>query len=178
MADYLIHDSTLEDIADAIRSKTGGSALINPENMAEEIASISGGGGYVPFTLSFASKYEGQSLYDAFMLLVNAVVATIGDKPFFAWLTTGNHSYEISYAYYIPQSITQQKASGLGWFGNVNRAESNDTAVHYFASTFSGFDPINTTASVNKMATSGRTVRIYTTDVYTVIDLSGVISVT
>lgn len=37
MADYLIHDSTLEDIADAIRSKTGGSALINPEDMAEEI---------------------------------------------------------------------------------------------------------------------------------------------
>ena len=37
MSDYLIHDSTLEDIADAIRSKTGGSALINPENMAEEI---------------------------------------------------------------------------------------------------------------------------------------------
>lgn len=45
MADYLIHDSTLEDIADAIRSKTGGSALINPEDMPTEIASISGGGG-------------------------------------------------------------------------------------------------------------------------------------
>ena len=44
MADYLIHDSTLEDIADAIRSKTGGSSLIAPEDMPTEIASISGGG--------------------------------------------------------------------------------------------------------------------------------------
>ena len=43
MADYLIHDSTLEDIADAIRSKTGGSSLIDPEDMPTEIASISGG---------------------------------------------------------------------------------------------------------------------------------------
>ena len=37
MSDYLIESSTLEDIADAIRSKTGGSALINPEDMADEI---------------------------------------------------------------------------------------------------------------------------------------------
>jgi len=43
MADYLIHDSTLEDIADAIRAKTGGSSLIAPEDMPTEIASISGG---------------------------------------------------------------------------------------------------------------------------------------
>lgn len=43
MADYLIHDSTLEDIADAIRSKTGGSSLIAPEDMPTEIASISSG---------------------------------------------------------------------------------------------------------------------------------------
>ena len=43
MADYLIHDSTLEDIADAIRAKTGGSSLIEPEDMPTEIASISSG---------------------------------------------------------------------------------------------------------------------------------------
>ena len=43
MSDYLIDGSTLEDIADAIRSKTGGSSLIAPEDMPTEIASISGG---------------------------------------------------------------------------------------------------------------------------------------
>ena len=54
MADYLIHDSTLEDIADAIRNKTGGSSLIAPEDMSTEIASISGGG----------SSYEMKLLYE------------------------------------------------------------------------------------------------------------------
>ena len=43
MSDYLIHDSTLDDIADAIRAKTGGSSLIAPEDMPTEIASISSG---------------------------------------------------------------------------------------------------------------------------------------
>lgn len=58
MSDYLIHDSTLEDIADAIRSKTGGSSLIAPEDMPTEIASISGGGGSLP---SIISKIDGGS---------------------------------------------------------------------------------------------------------------------
>lgn len=44
MSDRRISTDTLTDIADAIRSKTGGSALITPQNMATEIASISSGG--------------------------------------------------------------------------------------------------------------------------------------
>ena len=43
MGDFLIHDSSLEDIADAIRSKTGGSSPISVGNMPNEIMSISGG---------------------------------------------------------------------------------------------------------------------------------------
>ena len=38
-----INESTLTAIGNAIRSKTGGSALINPENMASAIANISTG---------------------------------------------------------------------------------------------------------------------------------------
>lgn len=45
MAVRKINESTLTDIADAIRAKTGGSALINPEDMPTEIASIETGGG-------------------------------------------------------------------------------------------------------------------------------------
>lgn len=45
MSEYRIQSETLEAIGDAIREKTGGSALITPEDMADEIASISGGGG-------------------------------------------------------------------------------------------------------------------------------------
>lgn len=45
MADRRISTGTLTDIADAIRSKTGKSALITPQEMASEIESISTGGG-------------------------------------------------------------------------------------------------------------------------------------
>lgn len=44
MSEYRIQSETLEAIGDAIRSKTGGSALIAPEDMADEIASIQTGG--------------------------------------------------------------------------------------------------------------------------------------
>lgn len=62
MAVRKINESTLTDIADAIRSKTGGSSLIAPEDMPTEIASISGGGssgGLVKKTgtVSIASNY-------------------------------------------------------------------------------------------------------------------------
>ena len=61
-----INESTLTAIGNAIRSKTGGSALINPEDMASEIDSIQIGGGDVPakvltklaeFTVSESSRY-------------------------------------------------------------------------------------------------------------------------
>lgn len=45
MAKVFIQESTLTAIGDAIRNKTGKTALINPTNMPTEIASISGGGG-------------------------------------------------------------------------------------------------------------------------------------
>lgn len=179
MAWYRIAGNVLDAIANAINAKTGHTAPMTPVEMVLEIQNIpTGGGGVTPFTLSVASSYSGQNLSAAFMLIVNAVVAAIGDKPFFAWLTSGSHAYEISYLYYIPESLTQQKDSGLGWFGMLNRAESPNSPTQYFNSLFSGFDPVNTTASVNKMATNSRTVNIQTTDVFTVIDLSGVVSVT
>ena len=48
MSKYVIDSETLTDIADAIRAKTGDSASMTPLEMPDEIASISGGGGYAP----------------------------------------------------------------------------------------------------------------------------------
>jgi hypothetical protein len=45
MSEYLIQDSTLTDIADAIRAKDGSSAPILTEDMADAIAAIPSGGG-------------------------------------------------------------------------------------------------------------------------------------
>jgi hypothetical protein len=48
MSKYTLDSSTLTNIADAIRTKTGGSSQITPLEMPTEIASISGGGGVPP----------------------------------------------------------------------------------------------------------------------------------
>ena len=45
MAEYLIQDVTLINIAEAIRNKTGKTGTITPAGMATEISLISGGGG-------------------------------------------------------------------------------------------------------------------------------------
>lgn len=50
---YRILKSTLDDIADAIRAKTGGSAAMTPAQMVAAIGSISGGSGYAKKTGSF-----------------------------------------------------------------------------------------------------------------------------
>lgn len=44
MAEYLIQGETLDDIADAINAKTGGSSAMTPAQMVTAIGSISGGG--------------------------------------------------------------------------------------------------------------------------------------
>ena len=44
MAEYIIQDTTLTAIGDAIRAKTGSTELIAPENMPTEIESIQSGG--------------------------------------------------------------------------------------------------------------------------------------
>lgn len=45
MADYLIQDTTLDAIADAINAKTGGSSAMTPAQMVTEIGNIETGGG-------------------------------------------------------------------------------------------------------------------------------------
>ncbi len=45
MAQYIIEDTTLADIADAIRGKTGKSAAMTPLEMPEEITNIPTGSG-------------------------------------------------------------------------------------------------------------------------------------
>lgn len=66
MAEYLIQGETLDDIADAINAKTGGSSAMTPTQMVTAIGTISGGGGSLPTSISkidggeftFASETE------------------------------------------------------------------------------------------------------------------------
>jgi len=45
MSEFLIQSETLDEIADAINAKTGGSSAMTPAEMVTAIGSISGGGG-------------------------------------------------------------------------------------------------------------------------------------
>ena len=51
MAEYLIQDTTLDAIADAINAKTGGSSAMTPAEMVTAIGTISGGGGGLNYDL-------------------------------------------------------------------------------------------------------------------------------
>lgn len=57
MAVRKINESTLTAIGNAIRSKTGGSALINPEDMASEIDSIQTGGSSIANGIEIVDYY-------------------------------------------------------------------------------------------------------------------------
>ena len=56
MSEYLIQSETLDDIADAINAKTGGSSAITPAEMVTAIGSISGG--VVPDEWHFVGEFE------------------------------------------------------------------------------------------------------------------------
>lgn len=55
MAEYIIQDSTLKNIGNAIREKTGKSEMIPPEKMPDEIKQISDGSSQVSGSIRFNS---------------------------------------------------------------------------------------------------------------------------
>ena len=59
MAEYLIQSETLDDIADAINAKTGGSSAMTPAEMVTAIGSISGGGEWTTDGLASGTEPNG-----------------------------------------------------------------------------------------------------------------------
>lgn len=99
MAEYLIQDTTLTAIADAIRSKTGGAELIKPEDMASQIRAMESGG-VVEKDINFYD-YDGTLLY----------AYSLSDLPLSALPELPDHS-----EHYVP-------LTGVGW--NFTLAEIN-----------------------------------------------------
>ena len=94
MADYIIQDSTLEDIADAIRAKTGGSSAMTPAQMVTAIGSISGSGVESvegTFTLTNDSSFPtithnlGTTKIAGFVVPHYTIVAHSGYKHYFSF---------------------------------------------------------------------------------------------
>lgn len=114
MAVRKINESTLTAIGNAIRSKTGGSALINPEDMATEIESIQTGGAS-PWELivdhtseertqtvraDIPQEYQTENIYKVQI----TVEFTRTEYPYFG-LNGGSSSYESSIPYDVEYSF-------------------------------------------------------------------------
>lgn len=104
MNEYLIQDSTLTDIADAIREKTGDSALMTPAEMVEAIAGIeTGGGGATSFTFNPARTVSNNNAPACLQSILDAVQPVIGDVPFYmAWIDGDKPNNYATTLLYIP----------------------------------------------------------------------------
>lgn len=127
MAEYIIQDSTLTDIADAIRAKDGSSAPILTEDMADAIAAIPSSGGGIP-TATVTIAQAVSTVTGVYNALKDACVAELGDVPFIARFKSGNlPNYCLYELRYTPQNIadyfqTPTESSGTGAYVQMVRA--------------------------------------------------------
>ena len=131
MADYLIQDSTLDAIADAINAKTGGSAAMTPAQMVTAIGNIpSGGGGGAP-TVTVTIAQAASTVTGTYTALKDACVLAVGDVPFIARFRSGNlPNYCLYELRYVPEAIadyfqTPTADTGTGAWVQMVRAPYN-----------------------------------------------------
>jgi hypothetical protein len=80
MAEYLIQSETLDDIADAINAKTGGSSAMTPAEMVTAIGNIeTGGGGETQAKFTGTVTFVGQDVHDI-TVPISGVTLTGGER--------------------------------------------------------------------------------------------------
>ena len=96
MSLYGIQDTTLTDIADAIRSKTGKTASMTPAEMVDEIESISGGGSstLITKTITENGTYSAEDDSADGYSSVTVNVPTGGGAS--SWTKVAETSYQVS----------------------------------------------------------------------------------
>lgn len=134
MASYIIQDTTLTDIADAIREKDGGTDPILTENMASRILAIptGGGGGIITPEYTEEQILDNSSLADSFTFS--------GDYHNYEMLrvvlyNTSNQHYESQFV--VPEGIDLSKTYS-GNKINFNMMEDTMYSNQYVAYTISG----------------------------------------
>lgn len=111
MEQVLVNESSLQDIANAIREKTGGTEPILPSEMSNVIRAIEIGGAktatgtYTPSAASSALAVTGLD-FDPYALVVRAPVGTVSSglalgagTPSGAWCTSYIYLQDASYAH-------------------------------------------------------------------------------
>lgn len=134
MAEYMIQDTTLAGIANAIRSKTGGTGALTPEAMAAAIAGLGGlPGGFSAFTLgSFSSANQANDLTITHKLGVKPnfffMIAEDASKPSYGTSPVILHSMHIPKGknYMQLMYVYRTAVGSVGYSGAGNNAVSAD----------------------------------------------------
>lgn len=158
MAEYLIQDTSLEAIADAINAKTGGSSAMTPAEMVTAIGSISGGGGGgggVEVTLvgetplmnsSNNTSIDGICTFDVDGVSFNAFLFISKDRTAFKWI------------WYFEDSISASTSNGIFVYGNYGKSLTAGYSSFVIAARA---DASTTTLTVNHGRVTGNASNFY-----------------
>lgn len=132
LTDYvMMPGQDYQDACDAIRAKTGGTALIKSGDMAGEIESIETGGGdrLTEITVTTGAT----NFYDSVHFLHNQVVAEIGDVPYIARHISGDiPGYCLVQLMYIPYDYTSLTDNKGGFFQTVRPENISSISTQFF----------------------------------------------
>ena len=144
MAEYLIQSETLDDIADAINAKTGGSSAMTPAEIVTAIGSISSGGG--DKLIAYATGEDIGNLYYPEVtgaIIQNAFCGCKAEVAFFPKATADNGSFTN-----LPNLKTAviNSLSNYTQFGNCSQLKVFDgiNITDHFHYTFSQSPKVDT----------------------------------
>ena len=138
----VVLDSTLTDIADAIRSKTGGSATMTPSQMPAQIASIPSGGGLgIPLTVSQAGALTRSN--DSFTFTTPPEATRIEFRA-------SDNLLGFAYAFYNCKGLTRVDLSSVTTVsGSEAMLKCFCGCTNLVSVDFSGLDTVNGSSAMN-----------------------------
>jgi hypothetical protein len=172
MAEYLVKDTELTAVADAIRAKTGESgALVFPQGFASAIAEITTGGSDEQFALiTVTVKRSGSALAGATVTATKGSTVVTGTSDnngqcVLRVTETGTYSIKATYEG-ITSSSGSVTVSGFAYFSNLTFFSATITVATETGATVTVTDGTNTYTAVGEDMQA--VVTVYATGNYTV----------
>lgn len=151
MADYLIQDTTLTGIADAIRGKTGGTGPIPVSGMAEAISGIQTGGGLLIIDVDMSSMTTSLSTDEVLLAMSE------GKYPVLKVPVTKN---DVMYLPFVCKSINGYSFCGYvyanGEWQLIGVAVRGNKIIKKATNQFSGVDIMHSANALRIKSTDGQ----------------------